>query len=74
MKIAFSTPAMARKHSVTVDQLPGLLQQFEDKLDLIADDTGHIQNLKNQVIRAKSKFHSLATEMHNIREKICKKN
>ena len=69
----FRLRAMARKHSVSVDQLPGLLQQFEHKLDLIADDTGHIENLKNQVIRAKSAFHSLATEMHNIREKFAKK-
>ena len=69
----FSLRAMARKHSVTVDQLPDVLHQLENKLDLIADDTGHLQNLKNQVISSKKKFQNLAKELHNVREKFAKK-
>ncbi|MGA0345817.1 MAG: DNA repair protein RecN [Alphaproteobacteria bacterium] len=69
----FRLRAMARKHSVTVDQLPDVLHQLENKLDLIADDTGHLQNLKNQVISSKKKFQNLAKELHNVREKFAKK-
>ncbi len=69
----FRLRAMARKHSVTVDQLPDVLHQLENKLDLIADDNGHLQNLKNQVIASRKKFQNLAKELHNVREKFSKK-
>ena len=69
----FGLRAMARKHSVTVDQLPGVLHRLENKLDLIEDDTGHFQNLKNQVISSKKKFQNLAEELHNVRESFAKK-
>jgi len=59
----FALRALARKHRVTVDELPGLQVDFAKLLDDLAEGEAALARLKEEVEAARGRYHELAAAL-----------
>lgn len=65
----FGLRAGARKHNVRVDDLPGLIQQFQQKLDDAALGEERLDELEKTLAQAKAAYHAAASKLSIARHK-----
>ena len=65
----FSLRAAARKHGVTVEELPALRRQMEEQLASIDDASGQLDALRKRCDAARQAFHALAEKLSDARRK-----
>ena len=63
----FSLRGLARKHNVTVDQLPSLLTDFDNKIKKIESRSQDITSLKMEAENARNKYLKIAKKLSDIR-------
>ncbi len=63
----FALRAVARKHQVKVDDLSGLKDDFERRLDLIADSAQNLAALEREELEARNKFVVAAEHIRQVR-------
>ncbi|MGO3518504.1 MAG: DNA repair protein RecN, partial [Acetobacter cibinongensis] len=69
----FTLRAAARKHDVTVDDLPGLLEQLSSRLTALESGTTHLEALQNAVQEARTAYEDAGTRLSTAREKAARK-
>ena len=65
----FALRALARKHNIPIDELPGLQTTLAERLSLIDDHDGAIARLHKDVATARHSYHAAADILHVAREK-----
>ncbi len=68
----FAIRALARKHEVLPDELPGLSLALREKLDALTNSDAWIADLEQQVSAAKSKYDAVASKLSKARQKASK--
>ena len=63
----FSLRTAARKHAVTINALPALLQKLEHDLNAVSTTDDRIKTLQNNVVIAREHFLKAAQELHQQR-------
>lgn len=65
----FALRAAARKHKCLVDDLPGIIADFEQKLNALEFSDGEVQRLKQEVNSAREAFHKAVVKLTSARLK-----
>jgi len=65
----FALRALARKHNVQPDELPGLGAQFKARFEAIEAGDAHLEDLRAAVSRAQVKFEGHAAKLSELRGK-----
>ncbi|OUJ01661.1 DNA repair protein RecN [Acetobacter cibinongensis] len=69
----FTLRAAARKHDVTVDDLPDLLEQLSSRLTALESGTTHLEALQNAVQEARTAYEDAGARLSTAREKAARK-
>ncbi|GAN59923.1 DNA repair protein RecN [Acetobacter cibinongensis] len=69
----FTLRAAARKHDVTVDDLPGLLEQLSSRLTALESGATHLEALQNAVQEARTAYEDAGARLSTAREKAARK-
>ncbi|MGO2958738.1 MAG: DNA repair protein RecN [Acetobacter sp.] len=69
----FTLRAAARKHDVTVDDLPGLLEQLSSRLTALESGATHLEALQNAVQEARVAYEDAGARLSAAREKAARK-
>ncbi|MFT9398919.1 DNA repair protein RecN [Acetobacter sp.] len=69
----FTLRAAARKHDVTVDDLPGVLEQLSSRLTALESGATHLEALQNAVQEARVAYEDAGARLSAAREKAARK-
>lgn len=69
----FTLRAAARKHDITVDDLPGLLEQLSNRLAALESGTTHLESLQQAVQTAREAYEAAGQRLSAAREKAARK-
>ncbi|MFT8665546.1 DNA repair protein RecN [Acetobacter orientalis] len=69
----FTLRAAARKHDVTVDELPGLLEQLSGRLAALESGATHLESLQQAVQEARQTYETAGQHLSAAREKAARK-
>jgi len=69
----FALRALARKHNVQPDALPGLAIEFKARFEAIEAGDAHLAELRDAVVRAEAGFEGKASKLTDLRVKAARK-